>query len=198
MVEKFKKAPIKFHFIIILIASCVMNTISAYKIAPLQPDQAPQAKQVMIEVFSKLVEEAGGMDGATLDTILDDVLRAQEVYFDDGGIFLVILTDDDQVIGTGALKRFNDSTAEIKRITLLPGHRGHRLGTKLVENLLEIAKNIGYESVVLEVFFPKYQQAAIKVYKDLGFQEVPHYRTGTAAGLSLEKRFESGTSRIKN
>jgi RimJ/RimL family protein N-acetyltransferase len=166
----------------LIVSSTATN---AYTIQEIEPEQAEQAKAVMMEVFGKLIDEAGGMTHAELEQKLDDVYRAQQTYFDDRGTFLVILDDDNNVVGTGALTQFNNTTGEIKRITLLAEHRGHGLGTELVEALLDKARKLGYSSVVLEVFYPDYQQAAIQVYKKLGFKEVPHYRIGTAAGLSL-------------
>ena len=143
----------------------------------LQPHQITDAKYVIAavaqriyypgktpEYFYAVLEEEGE---------LRDVDHFQEVYTNHGGIFLVVL-DDDKVVGTGAIKRMDESTAELKRLWLLEEYHGQGIGYRVTNLLLEFARERGYSRIRLQT--GENQLRAIAFYKKLGFYEIESYR----------------------
>jgi putative acetyltransferase len=95
----------------------------------------------------------------------------QHTYFDNDVIFLV-LTDDDQLIGTGAIHKLEDKICELKRLWLLTEYHSRGLGYRMMQQLLTFAREKGYERITLETD-PIYQKRAVEFYKRLGFYEIP-------------------------
>lgn len=106
-------------------------------------------------------------------------------YQDKGGIFLVI-TDGDLVVGSGAIRRYDGKTAEIKRVWLLKPYRGQGLGKALMQRLIDFAQQAGYERIWLQVGSPELQPEAIGLYEKFGFHPIPVYH-GTNCTLGMQK-----------
>src|SRR5689334_4542222 len=54
-------------------------------------------------------------------------------------LFLVAVDDDGRAVGCGALRRLDNSSAEIKRMYVVPGSRGQGVSTRLLRALEEAA-----------------------------------------------------------
>jgi len=85
-------------------------------------------------------------------------------------LFLVVL-DDGKVIGTGAVRKKTDEVAELKRIWLLEEYHGRQIGFRVVNLLIDFAREQGYASVYLES--TQRQKRALAFYRRMGFQDVP-------------------------
>ncbi len=146
-------------------------------ILPIQQHQIMDAKLVItavaqrifvpektIQEFYDLLEEEGE---------LDDMDDYQKIYFDNHGLFLVVL-DDEQLVGTGAIKKLTDNIAELKRIWLLEEYHGQKIGYQVVSRLLDFARAQNYEKVWLQTSLK--QKRAIDFYTQFGFHEIPNYR----------------------
>jgi GNAT superfamily N-acetyltransferase len=122
-------------------------------IRPIREDEIPAAKRVILTVAYSIF----GWDGNLEDSIrhfeacgeYDDMDDLQSHYFENGGLFLAAL-DDDKLIGTGAIRKLNDCTAELKRVWLLDAYQGRRIGFQLVKQLLDLARVRGYQRVRLQ------------------------------------------------
>ncbi len=101
---------------------------------------------------------------------MDDLVQT---YFDNKGVFLV-MTDESQVIGTGAIRRLDDATCELKRVWLLFEYHGKGLGYRMIQELLAFARETGYRRIRLETD-REGQRRAYDLYKRLGFYEIPRY-----------------------
>ena len=147
------------------------------KIQPIQPHQIMDAKYVIsavaqrIFVPQKTVQEF--YDILAEEGELDDMDNYQKTYVEDRGLFLVVL-DEDQLIGTGAIKKLKDNTAELKRLWLLEEYHGQKIGYQVVSRLLDFARANGYEKVCLQT--SQKQERAIRFYTQFGFYEIPSYR----------------------
>ena len=97
----------------------------------------------------------------------------QRTYFDNDGIFLVI-TDEQQLIGTGAIRKIDNKTCELKRLWLLFEYHGSGLGYRMMQELLAFARQKGYERIRLETDRNE-QSRAYNFYKRLGFYDIPRY-----------------------
>jgi putative acetyltransferase len=104
---------------------------------------------------------------------LHDMDNVEQTYFDKNGIFLV-MTDENQIIGTGAIRRLDDTTCELKRVWLLFDYHGKGLGYRMIQKLLAFAREHGYRRVRLETD-RNGQRRAYDLYKRLGFYEIPRY-----------------------
>ncbi len=85
-----------------------------------------------------------------------------------------MLCDEGRIIGTGALRKLEEGVGEIKRVWLLPEYQGQGLGYRMMQALIDMARQKGYAKLRLETS-PAYQQRAYKFYKKLGFYEIPRY-----------------------
>ena len=111
---------------------------------------------------------------------MDEVLSQ---YAEPSGIFLV-LKDGDRVVGTGAIRRLDDQTGELKRMWFLPAYRGQGHGARMARLLLEFANSAGYQRVRLDT--SPVLAAANKLYQRLGFRPIERYNDGPCA-VFMEK-----------
>lgn len=70
----------------------------------------------------------------------------------------------------GALRRFSDDTAEVKRMYVRPEHRGRGCGRRILEALEDAAARLGYAAVVLETGTE--QPEALGLYSAAGYESV--------------------------
>ena len=59
----------------------------------------------------------------------------------DKGGCIFIAVDDDRAIGTAGLAKINDSEYELVKMAVDPAYRGKRIGKKLLNHCLDVAKN---------------------------------------------------------
>jgi len=78
------------------------------------------------------------------------------------------------MICTGALRRIDPETCELKRLWLLDEFHGQGLGYRMLQELLAIARDMGYKRVWLETD-PIAQSRALQFYKQAGFHKIPSY-----------------------
>lgn len=72
------------------------------------------------------------------------------------------------------------NAAEMKRLYVRPGFRRLGLGRILVEATLDAAREVGYDTVLLDTLDE--METARALYEDLGFEEVPPYYFNPIAG----------------
>lgn len=146
----------------------------------LQPHQVFDAKS-LISAVAQRIYHPGKTPEYFYDVLeeegeLKDIDDFQQIYEQNHGIFLVVL-DDDRLVGTGALKRMDPSTAELKRLWLLEEYQGRGIGYQVVMRLFAFARDKGYSSIRLQT--GSEQTRAITFYKKLGFREIKCYNDKT-------------------
>ena len=85
----------------------------------------------------------------------------------------VVLYVDDNPIACGAFKQFNKVAVEIKRMYVLPEHRGKGLASRLLLALESWAKELNYSNTVLETGLR--QPEAIALYKKNNYTIIENY-----------------------
>ncbi len=146
-------------------------------ILPIQPHQTLEAKYVISAVAQRIFEPEktvqGFYDILEEEGELHDVENYQQDYVEDQGLFLVVM-DDNQLVGTGAIKKLENNTAELKRLWLLEEYHGQQIGYQVVMRLLDFARAHSYDKVRLQTSLR--QKRALNFYTQLGFYEIPSYR----------------------
>jgi N-acetylglutamate synthase-like GNAT family acetyltransferase len=105
------------------------------------------------------------IENPELDKDLDNI---KSTYIDPGGDFLVV-TINKIVVGMGALKKLDKNTAEIKRMRVDQKYQGKKIGSKILDTLIERAKKLGFKKIVLDT--TNKQLVAQKLYESRGFKE---------------------------
>jgi putative acetyltransferase len=125
---------------------------------------------VYLEVWKDILteEDLGRYDSMT------DIENVRSHYFDNGGLFLVLM-DNEQVVGTGAIRKLDDEICELKRMCLLNEYPGQGWGWKMAQMLLDFARQTGYCKARLDLANEKRQPLALKLYKRLGFYPIQRY-----------------------
>jgi GNAT superfamily N-acetyltransferase len=101
-------------------------------------------------------------------------------YAPPGGIFLVAFLSD-APIGCGALRRFDDNTAEVKRMWVDPVARGRGVGRGLLRELEASGVALGYQRLCLDT--SAHLPEAVALYRSAGFDEVPDYNNNPEAAF---------------
>ncbi len=86
-----------------------------------------------------------------------------------------------QAVGCVALHKIGDGICEMKRLYLRPLARGSGAGRTLAERIIAEARAIGYRTMRLDTVAGT-MDAAIALYRWLGFREIPPYRTSPVPG----------------
>lgn len=102
----------------------------------------------------------------------------------DGGF--IGIYEGDRAVAGGGVKRFTDEIGEIKRMYVLPERRGHGLARRLLAELEDMARELGYTDVRLDTG-PK-QPHARALYLGAGYSEIPDYNRNPYASFWAEKR----------
>lgn len=97
-----------------------------------------------------------------------DLLDLEAFYVQRGGIFRVVTGPGGRIVGCGGLLPVHDDTVELRKMYLLPEVRGHGLGRRLLEELIESARGAGHRRIVLDT--ASVLKEAIALYRRRGFQ----------------------------
>jgi putative acetyltransferase len=100
-------------------------------------------------------------------------------------IALIEIASGNRSAGCVALRPFDQSTCEMKRLFVRADFRGTGLGRRLALAIVDEARAIGYRKMRLDTL-PQ-QRDAHRLYASLGFREIEPYRPNPIAGsLFLE------------
>ena len=94
---------------------------------------------------------------------------------------LLLARVDEAPAGCGAIRQLEPSVCEMKRLFVKPEFRGCGLGRKLAETLIGEAPEMSYSAMRLDTVAAKMGNA-VRLYKELGFHEIPAYYSGARAG----------------
>lgn len=85
----------------------------------------------------------------------------------------LLLFKNEKAVGCGAIKFYDDNTAEVKRMFVLESERGQGFASQLLKELEEWAKDLGFENLILETGVN--QPEAIALYKKCGYEIIENY-----------------------
>ena len=143
----------------------------------IQPHEVPFAKELIYRVAHQVFRDTHPLKESMAfyesKGTLNDMDDVQQTYFENDGNFLV-MTHENQIIGTGAIRRLDDTLCELRRVWLLFEYHGKGLGYRMIQELLAFAREKGYQRIRLETDRDA-QSRAYGLYKRLGFYEIPRY-----------------------
>jgi GNAT superfamily N-acetyltransferase len=117
----------------------------------------------LIVLLDKELKERDGVDHAFFATF-NKVDSISEV---------LVLMNANNAVACGAIKKFDNSTMEIKRMYVLPEYRGLGYASKVLQELETWTAELGYSSCVLETGEKQFE--AVHLYKKQGYQIIPNY-----------------------
>jgi len=132
-----------------------------YKIQKASAD-SPQVKSLSNELHKELEIIYG-------DGIIED-------FFDENKqmlIFYLAYDERESAIACGALKHFDDSTAEIKRMYVKENYRRMGISKIILSRLEDYAKEFNYQRLVLETGLK--QPEAMSLYNKFGYKPLKCY-----------------------
>ena len=100
--------------------------------------------------------------------------------------FAVIAYVNNIALGCGAIKEFDSTAMEVKRMYVISESRGKGIATKILTELESWAKELSYNKCLLET--GKRQPEAIKLYRKNGYKIVPNF--GQYIGIENSLCFE--------
>lgn len=80
---------------------------------------------------------------------------------------------DGELAGCIGLKRIDGQNCEMKRLYVRPGFRGKHIGGRLIEQIIDDARRIGYSNMLLDTL--PFLESAIHLYREYGFCETDRY-----------------------
>lgn len=97
-----------------------------------------------------------------------DLENIAQNYINNAWTFLVA-THHDKVIGMGAVRKIDASTAEIKRMRVDLDYQGNGIGSQILDKLIEVTQELLYQKLILDTSVN--QIAAQKLYESRWFVE---------------------------
>lgn len=88
-----------------------------------------------------------------------------------GGI--ILCKAGHEFVACAGIRKIENNIAELKRMFVKPGYQKHGIGKALLEKAVELAKKLKYTFIRLDTL--NYMTAAISLYKQYGFYEIPAY-----------------------
>jgi putative acetyltransferase len=134
---------------------------------------AAEARTLLLEYAAAL-----GVD-LCFQNFSDEVASLPGDYAPPGGA-LFLAHCGTELAGCIALRRIDAETCEMKRLYVRPAFRGKKIGRMLAESVIDKARELGYRRMRLDTL-PSMVEAQ-KLYRDLGFFEIPAYRHNPVPG----------------
>jgi putative acetyltransferase len=94
---------------------------------------------------------------------------------------LLLATESGAAAGCVGIHALGDGVAEMKRLYVRPAFRRTGLGRTLAVRACDEARSCGYRSIRLDTIAGP-MDAAIALYRSLGFREIPPYRENPIPG----------------
>ena len=108
---------------------------------------------------------------------LSDLENVETVYVD-RALFLCAVAEN-EIIGTGAIKRCDDRECEMVRMFVAPAYRGRGIARAIADELVSFARSAGYDRIRLSS--NNSLTASHRLYERMGFQPTASWDSGGEA-----------------
>ena len=102
------------------------------------------------------------------EAVFSNALPLEALRSDDVSVFT--LWESGQLMGCGAMKELSPEHGEVKSMRVAQAFRGKGLGAAILNHLIGVGKERGYERLSLETHPGEYYAAARKLYRQNGFE----------------------------
>ena len=96
---------------------------------------------------------------------------------------IILAKHNNRIVGCVALRKWDETISEMKRLYVIPEARGNGIGRKLAEEVILRAKEMGYKRMRLDTLAS--MEAANRLYSSLGFRPITPYRYNPLAGAQF-------------
>ena len=97
----------------------------------------------------------------------------------DGDLLIGLI--DKRIVGCVAVRKLDETTCEMKRLYVSSETRGTGLGKKMAEEIINVARNLGYETMRLDTL--ERLTEAMRLYEKLGFKKTDAYYRNPLPGV---------------
>lgn len=142
--------------------------MSSFKMRPIQTSDNQQVAQLIRTVMTTFGAVGEGY------SIQDPEVEAMaEAYSNPRSIYYILENASGEIAGAGGiapLRGGDEDTCELKKMYFYETARGHGLGAKMLQQLIEDARQRGFKKMYLESISAMKQ--AIKLYEKVGFEKL--------------------------
>lgn len=141
------------------------------------PALEAEQKEAAVRLFSEYTDMLAAHDPSVRNYLAiqnyeDELLHLDKKYGPPQGR-LYLAYYGGEPAGCIALRKLSEEDCEMKRFFVRPAFRGRHLGRKLIEKLVESAREIGYSHMLLDTL--PFLEHAVSLYRSFGFYEIPCY-----------------------
>lgn len=135
----------------------------------------PQSRQEWDEVIRLLVAYRDEFNNdACFSSFEAEMAHIESLYAQEGLLKLIAVSETDgEIVACIAYRTFEPGVAEMKRLYVKPAHRGRHLGRILAETIIAIARQRGFDKIILDTMVE--MKTAQQLYHQLGFTIMPPY-----------------------
>lgn len=121
------------------------------------------------------IELCHGLDDFLNELVGGEENRAEYIPYNtlDDIHDVIVAYDDDMPVGCASFKKYDDKSAEVKRVFIKEEYRGRGVSKELMERLEEKGRSEGYTYFILESGDPLV--AAMALYRSIGYEVIPNY-----------------------
>ena len=159
--------------------------MTGYEIRPAASDDLPRIRELVRDYVAWIGLDLAFQEiDAEIDGLPGDYAPPQ-------GVLLVASRPAEPPLAMIALRPFDNTIAEMKRLYVHPSARGHGLARALIVRLMDEARALGYDEIRLDTL-PMMGDAQA-LYSALGFADIaPYYDTPIAGTRFMALRLRSG------
>ena len=89
------------------------------------------------------------------------------------GRLMLVHDAQDRLVGCGTLQQARPDAGELKRLFVRPEANGHRLGRALVDARIRAARDMGWNTLLVNTLIGN--QDMLRIYENIGFRFIDRY-----------------------
>jgi GNAT superfamily N-acetyltransferase len=147
--------------------------IQLREVGPDDPAALTLLRAARVEIMARKAEDSGGKPRKPVG----EAMRTDSD--------ILVAYAGAEPVGLAALRTFSPGIGEIKRMYVVPAHRGSGVARQLLEELERRAREHGFARVRLDTH--DRLSEANRLYRSAGYREIPDYNANPRANRWFEK-----------